>query len=78
MANSPRTSDLEVASIFFGFFFGVFIYTATKVARQTWSIWKRSQRLTNVYVWMIWTELIVNFVFAITTYLFLHGVIQPR
>ncbi|KAK2764497.1 hypothetical protein FQN54_009192 [Arachnomyces sp. PD_36] len=77
MAVSEAFLELEVASIFFGFFFGVFIFTATKVTRQTWGIWKRSRRLMNIYVWMIWVELIVNFVFALTTYLYLRGVIKP-
>jgi hypothetical protein len=78
MGPPPRSQDLEVASIFFGLFLGLFFYAAMKVAKQTLSIWKRTQSLVNIYLWMIWVEAVVNFIFALTTYMYLRGLIHPR
>jgi hypothetical protein len=77
-ASTPSLNDLEVASIFFGFFFALFFFTALKVMRQTWSIWSRTKRFMIFYLWMIWVEITVNLIFAITTYLYLRGIIKPR
>jgi hypothetical protein len=78
MATSPSSPDLEAASIFFGLFLGLFIFIAMKVTRQSWRIWRRTHCVVNFYVWVIWVEAIVNFVFALTTYLYLRGDILPR
>jgi TRAP-type mannitol/chloroaromatic compound transport system permease small subunit len=77
MAGSDQ-SDMNLAIILFGFFLGLFLFTSMKVAQQSWSIWNRTRSIWNVYLWMIWIEVLVNFVFAATTYMFLQAVIPPR
>ena len=69
---------MELSSIFFGLFIGLFLPTLTKVAQQTQSIWRRTRRFVNIYLYMIWTEAIVNLIFSVTTYPFICGVIKPR
>ena len=69
---------MELFSIFFGAFLGLFVPTSAKALQQTWAIWRRTRGLTNAYLYMVWLELIVNLIFAITTYLYLCKVIQPR
>ncbi|KAE9379565.1 hypothetical protein N431DRAFT_553735 [Stipitochalara longipes BDJ] len=66
---------MELYSIFFGLFIGLFVLTLSKVVQQTRSIWKRTHSLTNIYLYMIWTETIVNLIFSITVYLYLCEVI---
>jgi hypothetical protein len=78
MVQGTVYSSLQVASIIFGFFLGIFFFTLIKVLRQTWSIWKRTQTVLNWYLFLIWTEVIVNFVFATTTYMYLTGIFPPR
>ncbi len=69
---------MELASFYFGAFLAVFIFTLTKVVHQTRLIWKRTRSLANAYLWMIWVEAWVNFIFALVTFLFLNGVIPGR
>ncbi|KAF1809216.1 hypothetical protein P152DRAFT_442089 [Eremomyces bilateralis CBS 781.70] len=71
------TLATEFASIFFGTFIALFFFTTTKAMRQSWSIWKRTRSLLNWYLFMIWVEVIANFIFALVTYLFLRGTIPP-
>jgi len=78
MSGESDTGDLELATIFFGIFIGLFFFTIVKVVKQTLSIWKRTKDVWNFYVWMIWCETITNFIFALTTYLFIRGIIPPR
>ncbi|KAH6667217.1 hypothetical protein B0J14DRAFT_439096, partial [Halenospora varia] len=66
---------MEIASIYFGLFLGLLVSTLTKVVQQTRSIWKRTRSLSNIYLYMIWIEAIVNLIFSLTTYLYLRGVI---
>ena len=71
------TGDLELATIFFGIFIGLFFFTLVKVVRQTSAIWKRNKDVWNFYLWMIWVETATNLIFAVTTYLFIRGMIKP-
>lgn len=71
-------SDKEVASVFFGLFIGLTFFTTAKAVRQTRRIWKRTKNAWNWYLWMVWIELFVNLVFAITTYLYIDGIIKGR
>jgi len=71
------TGNLELATIFFGVFIGLFFFTVVKVVKQTLSIWKRTQNAWNIYLWMIWVETATNLIFALTTYLFIRGIIAP-
>ncbi|KAF2401031.1 hypothetical protein EJ06DRAFT_510063 [Trichodelitschia bisporula] len=73
----PDKHSTDVASIFFGFFIALWIFTATKAVRQTSSIWRRRHTLWNRYVIFIWTEVFANVVFAVTTYLYIRGVQKP-
>lgn len=66
---------MDLASIYFGFFLAVFIFTQAKVVQQTRTIWRHRRSLLNSYLAMIWVEAWVNFVFALITYLFLNGII---
>jgi len=69
---------MDLASIYFGLFFGIFVFTIAKIVKQTRTIWRRTRSIVNPYLWMIWVEAIVNLVFAIITYLFLNGIIPGR
>jgi hypothetical protein len=69
---------MDLASIYFGLFLGVFAFTFAKAVEQTRGIWERTRSLANLYLYMIWVEAWVNFVFALITYLYLNGIIQGR
>ncbi|KAK7219109.1 hypothetical protein V2G26_007112 [Clonostachys chloroleuca] len=67
---------IDLASIYYGLFIGVFAFTFAKVVVQTRAIWRRTHTLHNAYLYMIWIETWVNFVFALITFLFLNGIIH--
>ena len=67
--------DMELASIYFGVFLAVFPFTVIKVVNQTRKIVRRQHGYRNIYLYMIWIEAIVNFIFAIVTYLYLNEII---
>jgi hypothetical protein len=69
---------MDLASIYFGLFVGVFVFTFAKALEQTHLIFRRTQSLANPYLYMIWMEAWVNFVFALVTFLFLNGIIPGR
>ncbi|OAR01135.1 hypothetical protein LLEC1_06340, partial [Akanthomyces lecanii] len=66
---------MELPSLFFGAFVGVFAFTLLEVCRQTRRIVRRGRawRWQNGYLYMIWTETLVNLVFAVVTILHLDG-----
>ncbi|RYO79251.1 hypothetical protein DL766_003827 [Monosporascus sp. MC13-8B] len=66
---------MDLAAIYYGIFLGVFVFTFSKVLQQTRAIWGRTRSLANAYLYMIWVEAWVNFVFALITFLFLNGII---
>ncbi|EWY84383.1 hypothetical protein FOYG_11843 [Fusarium oxysporum NRRL 32931] len=66
---------IDLASIYYGLFLGVFVFASSKAISQTRAIWKRTHSLRNAYVYMIWIEIWVNFVFALVTFLYLNGII---
>ncbi|KAK1752021.1 hypothetical protein QBC47DRAFT_63934 [Echria macrotheca] len=68
---------MELASLYFGLFLAVFVFTLAKVVDQTRIIWRRTHTLIHAYLCMIWVETWVNFVFALVTFLFLNGIIHP-
>lgn len=78
MAGGQVSSSTDVASVFFGTFLGLFVFSAAKAARQTASIWERTRSIWNWYLWMIWIEVVCNFAFSLATYLLLRGIIKPR
>jgi hypothetical protein len=69
---------MDLASLYFGLFLAVFVFTLTKVVVQTRVIWRRTRSLANPYLWMIWVEAWVNLAFALSTFLFINGVIHGR
>ncbi|KAH6664021.1 hypothetical protein B0J14DRAFT_494014 [Halenospora varia] len=76
MAATPHSLDLDIVSICFGFSLGFCVLTGSKAARQTFAIYRRTHSLRNLYMWMIWTEVIVNLVIAILSWLFIRGDIR--
>ncbi|KAF4341635.1 hypothetical protein FBEOM_4430 [Fusarium beomiforme] len=66
---------IDLASIYYGLFLGVFVFASSKAISQTRAIWKRTHSFRNAYVYMIWIEIWVNFVFALLTFLYLNGII---
>ncbi|KAG5952181.1 hypothetical protein E4U53_001452 [Claviceps sorghi] len=66
---------IDLAAIYFGIFIGVFPLTLVKIVRQTRKIIAQSRSWRNAYLYMIWIEALVNFVFAIVTYLYLTDII---
>ncbi|KAF4342149.1 hypothetical protein FBEOM_3882 [Fusarium beomiforme] len=65
----------DLASVYYGLFLGVFVFTFAKAVSQTTSIYKRTHSFHNAYLYMIWTEAVVNFAFALITFLYLNGII---
>ncbi|KAI3573988.1 hypothetical protein IWW34DRAFT_706362 [Fusarium oxysporum f. sp. albedinis] len=66
---------MDLASIYFGLFLGVFVFTFAKAVQQTRGIWRRTQSLHHGYLYMIWVEAWVNFVFALVTFLYLNDIV---
>ena len=69
---------LDLSSIYFGLFLGIVPFTVLKVIQQSRKIVARSRTFRNAYLYMIWVEALVNFIFAIITYLYTLGVIEGR
>jgi hypothetical protein len=69
---------IDLASIYYGLFLGVFVFAFSKAISQTRAIWKRTHSLHNAYLYMIWIEIWVNFVFALITFLYLNGIIPGK
>ncbi|KAF5007911.1 hypothetical protein FDECE_5826 [Fusarium decemcellulare] len=67
---------MDLAAFFFGLFVGIFIFAFSKACQQTRSIWRRTHSLRNAYLFLVWGEALANLVFAITTILFINGVIK--
>lgn len=65
----------DLAAIYFGVFLGVFPLTMMKIIRQTRKIIAQSRTYHNLYLYMIWIEALVNFIFAVVTYLYLTHII---
>jgi hypothetical protein len=70
--------ELDLTTFFFALFLGLFVAALEKVIQQTHSIWKRSRRLMNPYLYMIWIEAVVNLTFSIVTFLYLSEVIANK
>lgn len=69
---------MDLASIGFGFFMGIVPFTVFKIINQTERIAKSSNIFRSAYVYMIWLDVSINFVFAIMTYLYMIDVIKGR
>ncbi len=62
---------IDLPSLFFGAFVGAFAFTLLEVCKQTRRIVQRGRAWSwqNGYLYMIWTEILVNLVFAVVTIL---------
>ncbi|KAJ3549087.1 hypothetical protein NM208_g687 [Fusarium decemcellulare] len=56
---------MDLASIYFGLFLGIFIFTFAKVVQQTRSIWRRTHSLHNAYLYLIWGETLGFYLFTV-------------
>ena len=72
-ADPPTLTDYKLVSITLGWSMAFALLTGAKAARQTYRMWKRTHNWKNLYVWMIWVELLDNIVFAIYDYLMIVG-----
>ncbi|PNY25383.1 Uncharacterized protein TCAP_04675, partial [Tolypocladium capitatum] len=72
---APSARMIDLSSIYFGLFLGIFPFTVIKVIQQSRKIIARTRSFRNDYLYMIWAEAVVNFIFAIITYLYLIDVI---
>lgn len=72
--------DMIIASLAWGFSLGFGWLTTWTAIKQTISIWKRygTRSIHNVYVWLIWLEILVCLIFSVICWLYLRGVILPR
>ncbi|UZP36563.1 hypothetical protein NXS19_004379 [Fusarium pseudograminearum] len=66
---------IDLASLYYGLFLAVFVFTFAKAISQTRAIWNRTHSFHNAYLYMIWIEAVVNFVFALLTFLYLNEII---
>ncbi|KAF2687245.1 hypothetical protein K458DRAFT_295981 [Lentithecium fluviatile CBS 122367] len=71
-----RESRMDVPTICFGFTLGFMVLTASKVGKQSISIYKRTRSIWSIYLFMIWAELVVSLAWAISAWLFLRGDIK--
>jgi len=62
---------MDLATLFVGIFLAVFVFTFAKVVTQTVAIWRRTKRVADFYLVMIWVETLLNLAFAVTIFLFL-------
>ena len=68
---------MDLATLFFGIFIPIFVITVAKAAKQTQSIFRKTGTLRNTYLYLIWGEALANVIFAVSTFLFIQGVIKP-
>ena len=74
----PFTStDARLAGLVLGFALGFGILTCIKAACATDKAWGRSRR-ANIYVFMIWGEILVSATFGLLGWLNLDGILGPR
>ncbi|KAK9417100.1 hypothetical protein SUNI508_09118 [Seiridium unicorne] len=70
----PSQTDMNIASIIWGFSLACACFTFVKASRQSWYSYKRTKAL-NAYVIMIWAEWVACVVISVISWLFLKGVI---
>ncbi|GKT41478.1 uncharacterized protein ColSpa_01659 [Colletotrichum spaethianum] len=67
-------TDYQIASLAAGFTIGFGFLTVWEAIKQT----RRNRNpLRSIYIYMLWGEIVVNFVIAIIGWLFLDGVLGP-
>ena len=70
-------TDMQLASIAWGFTFGFGFLTAVKAAKQTVRIWRRRKRVTT-YMVLAWGEMVASIIFGILCWLFMDHKFPPR
>ena len=70
-------ATFDLGAFFFGMFVGIFIFVFIRCIRQTMHIQKHKKTAINLYLFLVWGEVVCNVVFAVTTILFLSDVIPP-
>ncbi|KAI0423008.1 hypothetical protein F5X98DRAFT_369024 [Xylaria grammica] len=72
-------NDTIIASIAWGFTLGFGLLTTWTAMRQSWVAYKNtgSRVFQNIYIWMIWLEILVCLAFSIICFLYLRRIIMP-
>lgn len=70
-------SDIYISSIAWGFTLGFSFLTCVTAGRQTWTVWKRTKRVST-YIVLIWSEMIVSTAFGFICWFYLAGSFPPR
>jgi len=72
---SATVQDYQLAALAAGFTLGFGFLTVWEAVKQT----RRNQSpLRSAYIYMIWGEILVNFIIGIIGWLFLNGMLGPR
>lgn len=71
-------TDVKISTFVWGFTMGFAILTTWKAVSQTISIWRRTNRVTVAYIWMVWLELLVNVIAGVLSWVYMDGIIGPR
>lgn len=71
------TTDMQLASIAWGFTLGFGFLTAVKAGKQTLGIWRRRKRITT-YMILAWGEMIASILFGFLCWFFMDRKIPPR
>lgn len=74
--HKPSTTDMNIASIAWGFSLGVSIFSGTKAMGQTIQSWKRGTR-TNIYLALLWMEWVSSVIMSAVTWCYLRQYIPP-
>ncbi|RSL98988.1 hypothetical protein CEP52_009976 [Fusarium oligoseptatum] len=72
----PGETEMNIASVIFGFSLGSAIFTASLAFKQSLGAYRR-QRLFSAYIIMCWLEWIGCNCMGIVTYIWLKGIVQP-
>ncbi|KAJ4315875.1 hypothetical protein N0V84_008144 [Fusarium piperis] len=72
----PGETEMNIASVIFGFSLGSAIFTASLAFKQSLGAYRR-QRLFSAYIIMCWLEWIGCNCMGLVTYIWLKGVVEP-
>jgi hypothetical protein len=70
-------ADIRLVAILLGYALGFGTLTCIKAGRATGRAWGRSRR-ANIYVIMIWGEIVVSVAFGLLGWLHLNRMVEPR
>ncbi|KAI1367266.1 hypothetical protein F5Y08DRAFT_336939 [Xylaria arbuscula] len=72
--SGPDKLEMNIASAVWGISLTVALFSATKAGRQSWRVWRRTER-TNTYIVLVWIEWVSSVVMSVVTWFFLYGTI---